>query len=292
MIESGFDLVGTGMFEFDEGGRILGKRTPPTDEADIKATARFHDPFNHPTVVYRRSAVARAGGYRELALMEDYWLFARMILTGAEVANIADPLLMYRVDAGAYSRRGRLEAVSQRNCAATSAAPRRIRYTATIRTPTSSSGAVTVLFPWVCVASHTAVSSSETTWTRAPRPAARGGILARSGGEKRGFARSHTGGPVGRLRILRSGDSPIAPFRIAVGGLAGESIRWDQTTSLPDPCRVGGGCCASSPCSPVAPFSGPASLHSGPRPSLGPPTEATSTRALSSATRCSTTRRQ
>jgi len=108
VIEAGFDLVGTGMLEFDEAGRVLGKRIPPTDADDIVASARFHDPFNHPTVVYRRSVVARAGGYRELPLMEDYWLFARMIQAGALVANLPDPLVMYRVDAGAYGRRGGL----------------------------------------------------------------------------------------------------------------------------------------------------------------------------------------
>ncbi|MBG6058522.1 glycosyltransferase involved in cell wall biosynthesis [Cryobacterium sp. MP_M5] len=106
MIENGFDLVGTGMLEFDEAGRVLGKRIPPTDPDDIATSARFHDPFNHPTVVYRRSVVAKAGGYRELPMMEDYWLFARMIQAGALVANLPDPLVMYRVDAGAYGRRG------------------------------------------------------------------------------------------------------------------------------------------------------------------------------------------
>ena len=106
LMDAGYDLVGTGMFEFDETGRILGKRIPPSDESEIKLMARFHDPFNHPTVVYRRSAVRRAGGYLELPLMEDYWLFARMIGSGARVGNIPSPLVMYRVDAGAYTRRG------------------------------------------------------------------------------------------------------------------------------------------------------------------------------------------
>jgi glycosyltransferase involved in cell wall biosynthesis len=108
VMDAGYDLVGTGMLEFDEAGRVLGKRIPPTDPDDIVTSARFHDPFNHPTVVYRRSVVARAGGYRELPLMEDYWLFARMIQAGARVANLPDPLVMYRVDAGAYGRRGGL----------------------------------------------------------------------------------------------------------------------------------------------------------------------------------------
>jgi hypothetical protein len=46
------------------------------------------------------------GGYEDLPLMEDYWLFVRMIHHGARVANVAEPLVLYRVGAGAFSRRG------------------------------------------------------------------------------------------------------------------------------------------------------------------------------------------
>jgi glycosyltransferase involved in cell wall biosynthesis len=105
--ERNLDMIGAGMFEFeDDSGRVLGTRTPPIGEERIARYARFHDPFNHPTVVYRKSAVHRAGGYQELGLMEDYWLFARMIHSGARVDNLAAPLVMYRVGAGAYRRRG------------------------------------------------------------------------------------------------------------------------------------------------------------------------------------------
>jgi hypothetical protein len=109
LVEAGADLVGTGMFEFvNEIGTIVAKRTPPVEEGAIARYARFHDPFNHPTVVYRKSAVARAGGYLDIGPMEDYWLFVRMIQTGARVANVPDPLVLYRVGAGAYARRGGL----------------------------------------------------------------------------------------------------------------------------------------------------------------------------------------
>lgn len=106
-LREGFDLVGSGMLEFaDQHGAILARRVPPTDPGTIRRYARFHDPFNHPTVVYRRSSVKAAGGYRDLGLMEDYWLFARMIQTGARVVNLPDALVMYRVGDGAYARRG------------------------------------------------------------------------------------------------------------------------------------------------------------------------------------------
>jgi glycosyltransferase involved in cell wall biosynthesis len=107
VIEAGADIVGSGLLEFGaHPDDIVGRRTPPTDPDRIRARARFADPFNHPTVVYRREAVRRAGGYQDLALMEDYLLFARMIAAGARVANVAEPLVKYRVGAGAYARRG------------------------------------------------------------------------------------------------------------------------------------------------------------------------------------------
>lgn len=107
LIEDGFDLVGTGMLEFaEEHGAVIARRIPPTEAGEIARYARFHDPFNHPTVVYRRTSVRAAGGYRDLGLMEDYWLFARMIHAGARVCNLPDPLVMYRVSDGAYARRG------------------------------------------------------------------------------------------------------------------------------------------------------------------------------------------
>ncbi len=107
VVEGGVDLLGSAITEFVDDETTLGAtRTLPTEAPEIAAMARFRDPFNHPSVVYRRSAVAAAGGYQHLDKMEDYWLFARMIAAGASVANLAEPLVLYRVGAGAYDRRG------------------------------------------------------------------------------------------------------------------------------------------------------------------------------------------
>jgi Glycosyl transferase family 2 len=107
IIESGVDLVGSGLIEFGDGpDDVVGTRTPPTEPHDILARSRFADPFNHPTVVYRRELVQSVGGYTDFALMEDYLLWAKMIVAGARVANVAEPLVKYRVGAGAYGRRG------------------------------------------------------------------------------------------------------------------------------------------------------------------------------------------
>lgn len=107
LVLGGLDLLGSAITEFEDDERTPGlTRTLPAGPAEIAAMARFRDPFNHPSVVYRRSAVAAAGGYEHLDKMEDYWLFVRMIAAGARVANLPEPLVLYRVGAGAYGRRG------------------------------------------------------------------------------------------------------------------------------------------------------------------------------------------
>jgi glycosyltransferase involved in cell wall biosynthesis len=101
------DIVGAGLLEFmADTDDIVGQRVPPTDPEHIARYARLHDPFNHPTVIYRRQAVLAAGGYGDLPLMEDYALFARMLRAGARVGNVAEPLVYYRVGTTAFKRRG------------------------------------------------------------------------------------------------------------------------------------------------------------------------------------------
>jgi len=111
LVDAGLDIVGSAIEEFDadepapgESGGLV--RVPPLSAQEIDRAARFRSPFNHPSVVYRRSAVAAVGGYEDLPLMEDYWLFARMLAGGARARNVPEPLVLYRVGAGAYARRG------------------------------------------------------------------------------------------------------------------------------------------------------------------------------------------
>lgn len=107
LIEEGFELVGSSVaeFEWDETQRGLIRRMPQGTR-EIRETIVSRDPFNHPTVVYTKSAVARAGGYEHVNHMEDYWLFARMVASGIACANIQRPLVLYRIGDGAYTRRG------------------------------------------------------------------------------------------------------------------------------------------------------------------------------------------
>ena len=109
LIAAGYDLVGSAIQEFDDEADTDGViRRQPSDPEEIRRALALRDPFNHPSVVYRAAAVHAAGGYRPLDLMEDYWLFARMIHDGARATNVPQVLVRYRVGAGAYERRGGL----------------------------------------------------------------------------------------------------------------------------------------------------------------------------------------
>lgn len=107
LMQEGYDLVGTGMVEFEsDPDKTAARRIPPVGSERIREHARTHNPFNHPTMMYRVDAIQRIGGYEPFGRMEDYWLGVRLISSGARVENIADPLVKYRVGSGAFHRRG------------------------------------------------------------------------------------------------------------------------------------------------------------------------------------------
>ncbi len=65
-------------------------------EEDIRAALFVESPLPHPSVVFRRNAFDRAGGYMETDGPEDYDLWLRMILGGAGARKIPRTLLRWR----------------------------------------------------------------------------------------------------------------------------------------------------------------------------------------------------
>jgi glycosyltransferase involved in cell wall biosynthesis len=69
----GFDIVGGAVLEFSHSPKDAKTlRTTPAKHESIVKFARCSNPFNHPCVMYRKSAVLRAGGYEKFPLCEDY----------------------------------------------------------------------------------------------------------------------------------------------------------------------------------------------------------------------------
>jgi hypothetical protein len=101
--------VGAAMLEFEgEESDVVGVRRLPATHEELLRYARTRNPINQPTVMLRRSAVLAAGNYRSLGQVEDYELWARMLGGGARLANITEPLVLFRSGRGMYARRGGL----------------------------------------------------------------------------------------------------------------------------------------------------------------------------------------
>ena len=88
--------------------RIDSCRVPPREHEEIVKYAKKRNPFNHPCVMFKKSEVENAGSYIELYLLEDYYLWIRMIQNNCIGYNLQQPLLWMRASPELYCRRGGL----------------------------------------------------------------------------------------------------------------------------------------------------------------------------------------
>lgn len=104
---SDVDIVGGDISEFigDENNVVAKRKVPILDE-EIKEYLKTRCPFNHMTVMYKRSAVLKSGSYIDLFYNEDYWLWIRMVENNCIMANTGTVLVNARVGEDMYRRRG------------------------------------------------------------------------------------------------------------------------------------------------------------------------------------------
>lgn len=92
--------------EFSTNPKIIdAKRVLPETNLEIIQFAKKRNPFNHPCVMYKKSAVEAVGSYQDFYLLEDYYLWIRMLLAGYKGYNIQETLLHMRAGADMYLRR-------------------------------------------------------------------------------------------------------------------------------------------------------------------------------------------
>ena len=101
------DICGSHIYEFDgDITNVIARRTVPLDDIAIKKYQKRRDAFNHMTVMYKKSAVLKAGNYQHAMLMEDSLLWVNMILNGSSCVNIDDYLVYARTGKDMFERRG------------------------------------------------------------------------------------------------------------------------------------------------------------------------------------------
>lgn len=105
--ETDLDICGGSIAEFEnDPSKLISVRSLPCTKNQIIEYCKTRNPFNHMTVMFKKDAVLSAGNYETFPLMEDYYLWYRMIKNGANVCNLNDILVDARIGNGMYERRG------------------------------------------------------------------------------------------------------------------------------------------------------------------------------------------
>lgn len=100
------DIIGLSLYEFiDNENNVISIKSMPESENEIRKYAHRRNPFNHPTVMYKKESVMKYGGYPEGQRGEDVALFTKMVFEGSKGKNINERLFLYRADKNQYKRR-------------------------------------------------------------------------------------------------------------------------------------------------------------------------------------------
>lgn len=100
--------INGGQIEEFEGTpeNITGRRQVPCSTEEIYAFSKKRNPFNHMTVMYKKSVIIQIGNYQPMPGFEDYYLWIRAILAGEKLANLSDILVICRAGEEMIDRRG------------------------------------------------------------------------------------------------------------------------------------------------------------------------------------------
>jgi len=99
-------VVGCWYQEIDESGKHLADRRLPGEHEALKKLYYIKTPFAHPSVMYRRNLIERAGFYpTDTVLMEDNVLWGNALKAELRFANIPEYLLKFRRGKDFYRRR-------------------------------------------------------------------------------------------------------------------------------------------------------------------------------------------
>ena len=101
------DVFGAYILEFATDGAVPDLiRVVKQTHDEIVDAARFRNPLNHVTVMFRTAVVVNAGGYPHDIQNEDYALWFHLMSEGFRFANIPEPLVRVRAGVDMASRRG------------------------------------------------------------------------------------------------------------------------------------------------------------------------------------------
>lgn len=99
-------VIGSDLYEFeDDSSVITAIKKMPTEPEDIYIFGKRRNPFNHSTVMMRKSIVQEKGGYAPLRRSLDLELFTKLLMKGCKCRNIGEPLVLFRTGSARVKRK-------------------------------------------------------------------------------------------------------------------------------------------------------------------------------------------
>lgn len=94
-------IAGSGAILIDASGKQIGSKSKPLESARIAFKLILQTQFIHSSVMMRKEAFDKLGGYdTEYLYAEDYDLWCRMADAGLKLANLSEPLIKFRLQTG------------------------------------------------------------------------------------------------------------------------------------------------------------------------------------------------
>lgn len=103
-------VVGGQIAEFDGNvTNITGRRVVPLEHEDIVNYMKSRNGMNHVTTILKKKDLVDSGNYQPFFLLEDYYLWIRMIQHGFRFKNIKEDVVLVRAGKEQMDRRGGIE---------------------------------------------------------------------------------------------------------------------------------------------------------------------------------------
>jgi hypothetical protein len=97
------DVLGSNFLELYKKNKKI--RLNPSSNFKIRKYLFFRNPFNHPTVMFKKHSVIKAGNYQNVSYYEDYYLWIRMSFFKFKFMNLNKILCTSTVNNNFISRR-------------------------------------------------------------------------------------------------------------------------------------------------------------------------------------------